>query len=91
MSMCPLYYKCPLEDEVLLANETALIHEYLKIPGVLTKENLSQSYEKKYCKSDYNRCARFKLVKKVGFDYLPNNLLPHQQERVETIINRVID
>ena len=91
MSMCPLYYRCPLADEILLADNVELIKEYLKTPGVLTSEGLSECYESKYCKSNYRECARFNLVKEVGFDHLPEDLLPHQEMRSNEIIDDVLE
>ncbi|MGM0501776.1 MAG: hypothetical protein ACQERJ_04555 [Bacillota bacterium] len=86
MEECPFIYRCPLADEILLAQDPEIIREYLQTPGVLTSEQLSSSYMHKYCKSDYEQCARFKIVNNLGFNHLPENLLPHQTERMREIL-----
>jgi len=88
MTNCPFFSKCPLADELLLTNDPELIKEYLHTPGVLTADNLQESYNNRYCKSDYEECARFSVVNQLGLTYLPDDLLPHQTERAQEVINK---
>lgn len=87
MHNCPFIARCPLADEMLLAQDTDLIKEYLHTPGVLTTDDFAKSYIKRYCKATYTRCARFKVVDNLGMKYLPKNLLPHQLDRAHKILN----
>ena len=88
MDNCPFFSRCPLADEVLLAQDADLIKEYLHTPGVLTTDDFSKSYVKRYCKATYTQCARFKIVDNLGMKHLPNNLLPHQVKRAEQILHQ---
>lgn len=86
MADCPFYADCPLANELLLADDIELVKEYLNTPGVLTIDGLSESYKEKYCNNYYTECARYQVVEELGFEYLPNNLLPHQENRAELIL-----
>lgn len=88
MDKCPYIYRCPFKDS-LLAQNTDLIKEYLNTPGVLTTEQFSQAHMRRYCRGDYTECARFKVVDSLGVDNLPKNLLPHEIERAEKILNKL--
>ncbi|MBM7555574.1 hypothetical protein [Halanaerobacter jeridensis] len=87
MFNCPFFSRCSLSNEVLLAQDIDLIKEYLNTPGVLTTDDFSKSYVKRYCQSNYNQCARFQVVNNLGMDYLPANLLPNQLGRADEILN----
>ena len=89
MDDCPFISKCPLADEMLLADSVELIKAYLHTPGVLTltTDSFSKSYMRKYCRTNYLDCARFKIANNLGFKHLPQNLLPHQDQRAQKIIN----
>ncbi|MBM7556877.1 hypothetical protein [Halanaerobacter jeridensis] len=88
MNQCPLYPKCPLSDEILSTENIKLIREYLDIPGVLTKEGLTKSYKDKYCDGNHSKCARFQVAKNLGLASVPDDLLPHQNNKAQKIIKR---
>lgn len=45
--------------------------------------------KRKMCKGNYTECAIYLVSKAVGKENVPSNLIPHQTERVEEIINMV--
>jgi hypothetical protein len=41
-----------------------------------------------YCKSDPDKCARYKVVKAVGREKVPADLFPNQVEKADAVINK---
>ncbi|MGE3063540.1 MAG: hypothetical protein AB7T10_07910 [bacterium] len=44
-------------------------------------------YKKRYCRGDFNNCARFKVSKALGKENVPADLFPNQDERAKEIIS----
>lgn len=40
----------------------------------------------RYCMHDYEHCARFLVGKKIGFERVPLDLLPGENERIEQLL-----
>ncbi|RKD21395.1 hypothetical protein SAMN02745883_01211 [Caminicella sporogenes DSM 14501] len=49
---------------------------------------LAEMYKKRYCKGNYEICARFKVSKALGKEHVPNDLFPNQSDKAENLINR---
>jgi len=47
---------------------------------------LGSMYKKNYCLSDYERCARYMIFKKLGKPAVPGDLYPNMQERAQKIL-----
>lgn len=48
--------------------------------------SMAEMYKKKYCKSDFDNCARWVVCQKKGKEKVPGDLFPNQMERtLETI------
>jgi len=41
----------------------------------------------RYCKSDYEKCARMKVVKAVGREKVPKDMFPNQDEYAQEVIS----
>ncbi len=48
---------------------------------------ISNVYKKKYCRADFNNCARYKVFKTLGKAKVPFDLFPNQIDRVDRIID----
>lgn len=44
----------------------------------------------KYCHGDYKKCARYILGKKIGYDKVPQTLLPAELEEAIEIANKLL-
>jgi hypothetical protein len=49
----------------------------------------ASSFKRKYCKNDFEGCARHQVFKVVGRENVPADLFPNQTGKVETIIRSV--
>lgn len=49
----------------------------------------AEMIKRKMCKGNYAECAIYLVYKAVGKENVPGNLIPHQIDRVEEIINMV--
>lgn len=47
--------------------------------------------KEKYCNNNYSACARYMVLKSVGGDFVPNDLMPEQVERVKKIIKEALE
>jgi len=43
-------------------------------------------YKKKFCLSNYTECARYKVSKAKGKEFVPIDLYPNQIEKVQNLI-----
>ena len=42
--------------------------------------------KERYCRDEFELCARFLVLQKAGSDNVPADLFPHERERVEEIL-----
>ena len=47
---------------------------------------LGHIYKTKYCKGDYQNCARYKVCAKLGKEKVPLTLYPNMHEKADEII-----
>jgi len=47
--------------------------------------------KEKYCNNNYSACARYMVLKSVGGDFVPNDLMPEQVERAKEIIEEALE
>ena len=47
--------------------------------------------KEKYCNTNYSACARYMVLKSVGADFVPNDLLPDEVERAKEIIEEALE
>jgi glycyl-tRNA synthetase (class II) len=40
-----------------------------------------------YCMKSHTQCARWKIHHAIGFEWIPDNMLPYQHERTKQILN----
>ena len=45
-------------------------------------------YKTRFCKDDFNGCARYMVFKKLGREKVPTNLFPNQVERAQEILSQ---
>lgn len=45
-------------------------------------------FKKKYCNDNYELCARYKVMKEVGEEYVPANLYPNMMDLAVGIIEK---
>ena len=45
-------------------------------------------YKKKYCESDKNSCARYKVATTVGKEFVPIDLYPNMEAQADKIIKQ---
>jgi hypothetical protein len=50
-----------------------------------------ETLKEKYCNTNYSACARYKVLKSVGGDFVPNDLLPDEVERAKQIIEEALE
>ncbi|HHX94722.1 MAG TPA: hypothetical protein GX691_02715 [Clostridia bacterium] len=48
---------------------------------------MANIYKAKYCKDDFNACARWKVASALGSESVPNDLFPNQTDRVVEIVS----
>lgn len=48
--------------------------------------SMANMYKERYCREDFNGCARFQVFKAVGRENVPQNLYPNEADRVALII-----
>lgn len=48
---------------------------------------LSDVYKRKYCREDFEACARFRIYKAKGRAAVPKDLLPNQPEVAQRILD----
>ena len=79
--------KCKLLSDCALF-EPEMIKSYLHLAGVLeiSPEEFRESYQKKFCYSNYEECARYQIAVEIGRAQVPDSLLPTQTELAEEII-----
>jgi len=46
----------------------------------------SELFKSKYCKGEFEKCARYMVFKALGSEHVPENLFPIQQEKAKKII-----
>ncbi|MBN2755314.1 MAG: hypothetical protein JXR81_10715 [Candidatus Goldbacteria bacterium] len=46
----------------------------------------AEIYKKKFCRGDFEGCARYIIFKKLGKEKVPADLLPNQADRAQVII-----
>ena len=46
----------------------------------------AEMYKERYCKGDFNKCARFEVRSKCGKEAVPANLYPNQKDRAAEIV-----
>ena len=51
------------------------------------KSSLLDNYRKYYCGNNFHSCSRYIVKESLGIDYVPIDLFPHQQERVDEVIS----
>ncbi|MCF7886154.1 MAG: hypothetical protein K9M80_06645 [Candidatus Marinimicrobia bacterium] len=47
----------------------------------------AEMYKKKYCKGDFDNCARHMIFEKLGKPAVPGDLFPNNQDRAKRIIS----
>lgn len=55
---------------------------------IADKPILAEMYKKKYCKSNNNNCARWKIATTLGKQFVPTDLFPNQVDRINEIIQK---
>ena len=45
----------------------------------------AEIYKKNYCKSEFDKCARFRVAAKLGPEKVPSDLFPNQKERADQL------
>ena len=45
--------------------------------------------KERYCRDDYELCARFVVREKAGKEHVPADLFPHERERAEEILREL--
>jgi hypothetical protein len=53
---------------------------------MLNMPALSEMMKKRFCRGDFNSCARHKIKDALGKEKVPSDLFPSQLEKVEDII-----
>lgn len=51
----------------------------------------AEKIKEKYCNKDYEKCARYMVLKSIGGDFIPNDLLPEEVERAKEIIDEGLE
>jgi hypothetical protein len=46
----------------------------------------AEVYKKIYCQQDFEKCARYQVVQRLGREFVPPNLYPNEQERAGQLI-----
>ena len=67
--------KCPFADKCPFFNDAMA-----KLP--LSAE----MYKERFCKGDYEKCARYEVRVKCGKEAVPKNLFPNQLDRATEIV-----
>lgn len=44
--------------------------------------------KKRYCREQFEKCARFMVFKTKGRDIVPKDLFPNQHQRAQTILDK---
>jgi hypothetical protein len=58
----------------------------LKCPMVNAPGSAPERIKEEYCYNNYSQCARYKVLTAVGGEFVPPDLLPHQHEEANEII-----
>ena len=58
-----------------------------KMPNMPAMANL---FKQRYCKTDFDRCARFIVASKLGGERVPGDLFPNDQDRAQKLITQQI-
>jgi hypothetical protein len=69
---------CPLIEKCIFFND-----KMANMPGT------ASSFKRKYCKNDFEGCARHRVFKAVGRENVPADLFPNQTGKVVAIIQSV--
>lgn len=48
---------------------------------------LNQRLRAEYCMKNHTQCARWKVFKAIGAEWIPMSMLPYQHERTKEILN----
>ena len=48
--------------------------------------SMASLYKQRYCRSEYDKCARFVVASKLGGDKVPGDLFPNDQDRAQKLI-----
>ena len=51
----------------------------------------AEKVKEKYCNNNYSACARYMVLKSVGADFIPNDLMPDQVERAKETIEEALE
>lgn len=51
------------------------------------KPGLTSMYKNKYCKGNYEDCARYMVATTIGRGEVPSNMFPNMKEKAEEIIS----
>jgi hypothetical protein len=51
--------------------------------------SMANMYKQRYCKEDFDSCARFRVFRVVGRENVPKDLYPNDGEKVDAVIARV--
>jgi hypothetical protein len=53
------------------------------------KTGIINMYKRKYCKDDYNNCARWMISSTVGKEHTTLNIYPNMVDKAKEIINAI--
>ncbi|MFO7819439.1 MAG: hypothetical protein R6V17_04300 [Halanaerobacter sp.] len=53
------------------------------------KKGMTKMFKRRYCKDNYDNCARYRIVNTVGGSHVEEGLLPNQNDKADRIINEV--
>lgn len=49
--------------------------------------SVAEIYKTRYCKEDWNSCARYRVFSQLGRDSVPANLFPNEFARADALLN----
>jgi len=52
-------------------------------------KSMAAAYQQAYCQSECQQCARYRAGVELGWQYVPESLLPIEMERAERIIEAI--
>lgn len=56
---------------------------------ITSKHGIGMIFKKKYCNGNFELCARYKVAKELGGEYVPLNLYPNMMDIAVEIIEKV--
>jgi len=48
--------------------------------------SMANMYKERYCREDFNSCARYQVFDAVGRENVPKDLYPNEQDKVALVI-----